>query len=224
MKKNVCARPLFFKGAIKVIGFALVGFIQIPGIELVSSALAQTTAQNGKASKAPQVKQKAAIPSSKQVGLKVKQNTFNQSSKSMSLNPELFKRIEGEYSSEGAANLDYRVQRGCLRRSYNEDHLPSNLGLSDRNFNDFFKSQTKGFFDRMRGNCIPYALALGSRNRFESLSIMNGPIQDAKTEIWTFTPSAAGSFLIQQDYLKDESKRFTEIQLPLRDVLYDPKK
>ena len=53
---------------------------------------------------------------------------------------------------------------------------------------------------------------------------MNGPIQDAKTEIWTFTPSAAGGFLIQQDYLKDESKRFTEIQLPLRDVLYDPKK
>jgi murein DD-endopeptidase MepM/ murein hydrolase activator NlpD len=53
---------------------------------------------------------------------------------------------------------------------------------------------------------------------------MNGPLQDAKTEIWTFTPSAAGSFLIQQDYLRDESKRFTEIQLPLSAVLYDPKK
>ena len=224
MKKNVCAHPLFLKGAIKVIGFALLGLIQIPGVELVSSALAQTTVQNSKPSKAPQVKQKSAVQSSKQVGLKVKQNTLNQYSKSMSLNPELFKRIEGEYSSDSAANLDYRVQRGCLRRSYNEDNLPANLGLSDRNFNDFFKSQTKGFFDRMRGNCIPYALALGSRNRFESLSIMNGPIQDAKTEIWTFTPSAAGSFLIQQDYLKDESKRFTEIQLPLRDVLYDPKK
>jgi len=224
VKKNVCAHPLFLKGAIKVIGFALLGLIQIPGVELVSSALAQTTVQNSKPSKAPQVKQKSAVQSSKQVGLKVKQNTLNQYSKSMSLNPELFKRIEGEYSSDSAANLDYRVQRGCLRRSYNEDNLPANLGLSDRNFNDFFKSQTKGFFDRMRGNCIPYALALGSRNRFESLSIMNGPIQDAKTEIWTFTPSAAGSFLIQQDYLKDESKRFTEIQLPLRDVLYDPKK
>jgi murein DD-endopeptidase MepM/ murein hydrolase activator NlpD len=224
VKKNVCAQPPFLKGAIKVIGFALLGLIQIPGVELVSSALAQTTVQNSKPSKAPQVKQKSAVQSSKQVGLKVKQNTLNQYSKSMSLNPELFKRIEGEYSSDSAANLDYRVQRGCLRRSYNEDNLPANLGLSDRNFNDFFKSQTKGFFDRMRGNCIPYALALGSRNRFESLSIMNGPIQDAKTEIWTFTPSAAGSFLIQQDYLKDESKRFTEIQLPLRDVLYDPKK
>ena len=221
VKKNVDERPLFLKGVIKVIGFSLVGLIQLPGLELVSSALAQTTNQN---SKAPQVKQKVVVQNNKQAGLKVNSGSLNQSSKSMSLNPELFKRIEGVYSSEDNSNLDYRVQRGCLRRSYNEENLPENLGLNDRNLNEFFKSQTKGFFDRMRGNCIPYALALGSRNRFESLSIMNGPIQDAKTEIWTFTPSAAGSFLIQQDYLKDESKRFTEIQLPLSDVLYDPKK
>ena len=224
MKKNVCARPLLLKGAINVIGFALAGLIPLPGIELVSSALAQTTNQTSKVSKAPQVKQKTVVQSNKQAGLKVKSGSLDQSSKSMSLNPELFKRIEGQYSNDVGSNLDYRVQRGCLRRSFNEDNLPANLGLSDNNFNDFFRSQTKGFFDRMRGNCIPYALALGSRNRFDSLSIMNGPIQDAKTEIWTFTPSAAGSFLIQQDYLKDESKRFTEIQLPLRDVLYDPKK
>jgi murein DD-endopeptidase MepM/ murein hydrolase activator NlpD len=224
VKKIVSTRPLFFKWAIKVIGFALVGLIQLPGLELVSSALAQTTNQNNKLSKSPQVKQKTVVPSNKQVGLRIKGSSLNQPSKSMSLNPELFRRIEGEYSNDGGSNLDYRVQRGCLRRSYNEDNLPANLGISDRGFNDFFKSQTKGFFDRMRGNCIPYALALGSRNRFESLSIMNGPIQDAKTEIWTFTPSAAGSFLIQQDYLKDESKRFTEVQLSLRDVLYDPKK
>lgn len=224
VKKNVCARPLFVKGVINVIGFALVGLIQLPGIELVSSAEAQTRSQTSKVSKAPQVKQKTVVQSNKQAGLKVKSDSSNQSSKSMSLNPELFKRIEGEYSNDGGSNLDYRVQRGCIRRSYNEESLPANLGLNDRNFNDFFRSQTKGFFDRMRGDCIPYALALGGRNRFESLSIMNGPMQDAKTEIWTFTPSAAGSFLIQQDYLKDESKRFTEIQLPLRDVLYDPKK
>ncbi|MBP7943407.1 MAG: M23 family metallopeptidase, partial [Polynucleobacter sp.] len=180
--------------------------------------------QTGKVNKAPQVKQKVSSASNKQAGIQLKENSLSRGTKSMSLNPELFKRIEGAPSYEGGANLDYRVQRGCLRRSYNEENLPANLGLDDRNLNDFFKSQTKGFFDRMRGNCIPYALALGSRNRFESLSIMNGPVQDAKTEIWTFTPSAAGSFLIQQDYLKDESKRFTEIQLALSDVLYDPKK
>lgn len=190
----------------------------------MSSAQAQPANQTGKVNKAPQVKQKVSSASNKQAGIQLKENSLSRGTKSMSLNPELFKRIEGAPSQEGGANLDYRVQRGCLRRSYNEENLPANLGLDDRNLNDFFKSQTKGFFDRMRGNCIPYALALGSRNRFESLSIMNGPVQDAKTEIWTFTPSAAGSFLIQQDYLKDESKRFTEIQLALSDVLYDPKK
>lgn len=216
MKKIVSRLPYLLKVATQIIGLSL--------IACISCAQAQQVNQNNKTSKTPQVKQKAVISTNKQAGIKLKENSLSQPSKGMSLNPELFKRIEGEYSNDSGANLDYRVQRGCIRRSFNEENLPSNLGLSDSNFNDFFKSQTKGFFDRMRGNCIPYALALGSRNRFQSLSIMNGPIQDAKTEIWTFTPSAAGSFLIQQDYLKDESKRFTEIQLPLSDVLYDPKK
>lgn len=216
MNKKVSPLPYLLRNLIQVIGLSLIVFM--------SSAQAQQVNQTAKANKTPQVKQKVASTSNKQAGIQLKENSLNRSTKSMSLNPELFKRIEGASSNEGNANLDYRVQRGCLRRSFNEENLPANLGLDDRNFNDFFKSQTKGFFDRMRGNCIPYALALGSRNRFESLSIMNGPIQDAKTEVWTFTPSAAGSFLIQQDYLKDESKRFTEIQLALRDVLYDPKK
>ncbi len=216
MNKKVSPLPYLLRNVISAIGLSL--------IALMSSAQAQPANQTGKVNKAPQVKQKVSSASNKQAGIQLKENSLSRGTKSMSLNPELFKRIEGAPSYEGGANLDYRVQRGCLRRSYNEENLPANLGLDDRNLNDFFKSQTKGFFDRMRGNCIPYALALGSRNRFESLSIMNGPVQDAKTEIWTFTPSAAGSFLIQQDYLKDESKRFTEIQLALSDVLYDPKK
>ena len=76
----------------------------------------------------------------------------------------------------------------------------------------------------MRGNCIPYALALGKRNRFESLSIMNGPVHDENSEILTFTPSSVGDFLVQQDNLKDEYQRYSEIEMPLRDVLYDSKK
>jgi murein DD-endopeptidase MepM/ murein hydrolase activator NlpD len=216
VNKKVSPLPYLLRNVINVIGLSLIVFM--------SSAQAQQASQTSKASKTPQVKQKVTSTSNKQAGIQLKENSLSRGSKSMSLNPELFKRIESTSSNEGGANLDYRVQRGCLRRSFNEENLPANLGLEDRNFNDFFKSQTKGFFDRMRGNCIPYALALGSRNRFASLSIMNGPMQDAKTEIWTFTPSAAGSFLIQQDYLRDESKRFTEIQLALRDVLYDPKK
>ena len=216
MRKIASHLPSLLKVTTQVIGLSL--------IACISCAQAQQVNQNNKTSKTPQVKQKAVISTNKQAGIRLKENSLSQPSKGMSLNPELFKQIEGEYTNDAGANLDYRVQRGCMRRSLNEVNLPSNLGLSDINFSDFFKSQSKGFFDRMRGNCIPYALALGNRNRFESLSIMNGPLQDAKTEIWTFTPSAAGNFLIQQDYLQEESKRFTEIQLPLSDVLYDPKK
>jgi murein DD-endopeptidase MepM/ murein hydrolase activator NlpD len=53
---------------------------------------------------------------------------------------------------------------------------------------------------------------------------MNGPIQDSKTEVWTFTPSAFGGFLLQQDLLKNESKNLSEIQVPLKEVLYDQRK
>ena len=216
MKKIADLLPYLLRNVIKVVGLSL--------IVLISSAQAQPASQTSKASKTPQIKQKAVISSNKQAGIQLKENSLNRSTKNMEFSPELFKRIEGTYGNESGVNLDYRIQRGCLRRSLNEENLPANLGLENQDFNDFFKSQTKGFFNRMRGNCIPYALALGSRNRFESLSVMNGPIQDAKTEIWTFTPSAAGNFLAQQDFLKDESKRFTEIQLPLSAVLYDPKK
>jgi murein DD-endopeptidase MepM/ murein hydrolase activator NlpD len=208
--------PYLLRNVIKVVGLSLIVFI--------SCVQAQPASQTSKPSKTPQIKQKAVISSNKQAGIQLKENSLNRSTKNMEFSPELFKRIEGTYGNESGVNLDYRIQRGCLRRSLNEENLPANLGLENQDFNDFFKSQTKGFFNRMRGNCIPYALALGSRNRFESLSVMNGPIQDAKTEIWTFTPSAAGNFLAQQDFLKDESKRFTEIQLPLSAVLYDPKK
>ena len=216
MKKIAGQLPYLLRNVIKVVGLSLIVFI--------SSAQAQPASQTSKASKTSQIKQKAVISSNKQAGIQLKENSLNRSTKNMEFSPELFKRIEGTYGNESGVNLDYRIQRGCLRRSLNEENLPANLGLENQDFNDFFKSQTKGFFNRMRGNCIPYALALGSRNRFESLSVMNGPIQDAKTEIWTFTPSAAGNFLAQQDFLKDESKRFTEIQLPLSAVLYDPKK
>ena len=106
MKKKVCEWPLFLKRVIKVTGFALVGFIQLPGVELVSSALAQTTSQNSKASKAPQVKQKTVVQKSKQAGLQVKSDSLSQSSKSMSLNPELFKRIEGSPNNQDIANLE----------------------------------------------------------------------------------------------------------------------
>jgi murein DD-endopeptidase MepM/ murein hydrolase activator NlpD len=163
------------------------------------------------------------VQNTKPVGFK--DTAAKGASKSNSLNPALFQRKDpNEVDLDSASNLDYRIVQGCLRRSFNEDNLPASVGIDNRQFSEFFKTQTKTFFDRMRGDCIPYAAAFGSRNRFDSLSIMNGPIQDSKTEVWTFTPSAFGGFLIQQDYLKNESKNLTELRIPLRDVLYDPRK
>lgn len=221
MKININRKALFSRVAITVIGITLLGFIEPSKLALISSAMAQGS-QASQSNKTPQIKQKTSTQSSRQIGLK--DSSANKFTNSMSLNPELFKRKdESEFTGKTIGNLDYRIQQGCIRRSFNEDNLPATIGIEDRQFSEFFKTQTKRFFDNMRGNCIPYAVALGSRNRFDSLSIMNGPIQDSKTEIWTFTPSAAGGFLVQQDYLKDEAKSFTEVQIPLRDVLYDPR-
>jgi murein DD-endopeptidase MepM/ murein hydrolase activator NlpD len=180
-------------------------------------------AQNKQIQKTPQGTQKVIIQSSGQRGFK--DTAGNSNSKSNSLNPALFQRKDpDELVLDSMGNLDYRISQGCLKRNLNEDNLPANIGIENRAFSEFFKNQTKTFFDRMRGDCIPYAVAFGSRNRFDSLSIMNGPIQDTRTEVWTFTPSAFGGFLIQQDYLRNESKNLSEIQMPLREVLYDPAK
>jgi len=194
--------------------FILIGFIclsLLPGF--ISTANAQ----------ANQARKKVIVQNTKPVGFK--DNATRGASKSNSLNPALFQRKDpSEVDLDSASNLDYRIAQGCLRRNFNEDNLPASVGIDNRQFSEFFKTQTKAFFDRMRGDCIPYAAAFGSRNRFDSLSIMNGPIQDNKTEVWTFTPSAFGGFLIQQDYLRNESKNLTELRIPLRDVLYDPRK
>jgi len=199
------------------------GVIILSGCAFLSST--PSLAYAAQAQSSNQTRQKVVVQSSKQLGFKDKSAGVGTKTSSMSLNPSLFQRkAPDELMLDSDANLDYRVAQGCLRRNFNEDNLPASIGIDNRQFSEFFKNQTKTFFDHMRGDCIPYAVAFGSRNRFDSLSIMNGPIQDSKTEVWTFTPSAIGGFLIQQDYLKDESKHLTEIRIPLKDVLYDPRK
>jgi len=208
VNKKVTCRSLS-QGAFILIGFICLSLL--PGF--ISTANAQ----------ANQTRKKVIVQNTKPVGFK--DNATRGASKSNSLNPSLFQRKDpSEVDLDSASNLDYRIAQGCLRRNFNEDNLPASVGIDNRQFSEFFKTQTKAFFDRMRGDCIPYAAAFGSRNRFDSLSIMNGPIQDNKTEVWTFTPSAFSGFLVQQDYLRNESKNLTELRIPLRDVLYDPRK
>ena len=208
VNKKVTYRLLLLRGAIILIGCTFFGIAQAQPKETQTSNPAR---------------KKVIVQSTKPVGFK--DTAASGSSKTNSLNPALFQRKDpNELILDSDANLDYRVIQGCLRRNFNEDNLPASIGINNPQLSDFFKNQTKVFFDRMRGECIPYAAAFGNRNRFDSLSIMNGPIQDAKTEVWTFTPSAFGGFLVQQDYLKNESKNLTEIRIPLRDVLYDQRK
>ena len=121
-------------------------------------------------------------------------------------------------------NLDFRVQRGCIKADSIDGNWPTQLGINDPAFTEFLQTQTRGFFSQLRGNCMPYAVAFGKRNRFDSLSIMNGPIRDAKTQILTFTPSGFGGFLTQEDRLQSQSPNLVEVELPLSDVLYDARK
>jgi len=205
-KKVTCLVPLLKGVLIMMTCLSL-----IPGF--LSAANAQTN----------QARKKVVVQNTKPVGFK--DTSARGSSKTNTLNPALFQSQDpSDLDLESAANLDYRVVQGCLRRSFREENLPASIGIDNRQLSEFFRNQTQAFFERMRGDCIPYAAAFGNRNRFDSLSIMNGPIQDSATEVWTFTPSAFGGFLIQQDFLKNESQNLTEIRIPLRDVLYDPYK
>jgi len=210
-------QSLLLKGIITLFGCALLGLAP------EMSSIAQ--AQSSQPQKSNPARKKVFVQNTRQVGFKDKSAGAGSKSNSMSLNPSLFQRKDpNELTLDSDANLDYRVTQGCLRRNFNEDNLPASVGIDNKTFSEFFKSQTKGFFNNMRGDCIPYAVAFTTRNRFDSLSIMNGPIQDSRTEVWTFTPSAFGGFLVQQDFLRNESKNLTEIRVPLKEVLYDQRK
>ena len=67
---------------------------------------------------------------------------------------------EDDVLISGAGNLDYRVQRGCARRNFLDSQLPEQIGIENKQFIAFFETQAKAFFSRVRGNCIPYALAV----------------------------------------------------------------
>jgi murein DD-endopeptidase MepM/ murein hydrolase activator NlpD len=217
VNKKVTVYHRLMDGAALLLGSSL--------LSLILGLSAAAHAQTNKTQQTNQSRTKVYVQNTKQIGFKDKSAGSGSKTNSMSLNPSLFqKKNPSELMLDSDANLDYRVMQGCLRRSFNENNLPSSIGIDNRQFSEFFKSQTKSFFDKVRGDCIPYAVAFTTRNRFDSLSIMNGPIQDSKTEIWTFTPSAFGGFLVQQDFLRNESKNLTEIRVPLKEVLYDPRK
>ena len=74
------------------------------------------------------------------------------------------------------------------------------------------------------GPCIPYVVAFGKRGRLESLSIMNGPSRNEKSQILTFTASGFGGFLVQEENLADQMQFWTELFIPLQEVLYDPQR
>ena len=201
----------------------LLGAIEVTGIHPMPLALAQSSKTKTVPTTALARKKIIIIQNDKQVSFK--DSLQSKSRRENGLAPALIDRDDdNEFISDSAGNLDYRIKRGCIPSSLNESSLPAYIGYENEYFSEFFKNQTKGFFSKLRGSCIPYALALGKRNRFESLSIMNGPVHDEKSEILTFTPSSVGDYLVQQDYLKDEYQRYSEIEIPLREVLYDPKK
>ena len=131
-----------------------------------SSPLAQTQTN--------QARKKLSVQNTKQIGFKDKSAGATSKSSSMSLNPGLFQRKDpNELILDSDANLDYRVVQGCLRRSFNEANLPASIGIDNRQFSEFFKSQTKVFFERMRGDCIPYAAAFTTRNRDRKSTRLN---------------------------------------------------
>lgn len=187
------------------------GYAHVP--QLTNEAHAQSTTNRNKVV----VKSK-----SKQAGIKAPRDA------AASMAPKKSSLVDTDSDNaaplDSGGNLDFRVQRGCLQVNRVNDNLPSLLGIDDPAFTEFFKSQTRGFFSQLRGNCIPYAIAFGKRNRFDSLSIMNGPIRDARTQILTFTPSTFGGFLTQEDRLQTQSPNLVEVELPLSDVLYDARK
>lgn len=167
-----------------------------------------------------------------QKGIQVNQRKPNKpSNQSASLQSKTIKETSSSLTDPGTEEYsqfdlapEFRIARGCMQRGFRESNLPERIGISDPDFLEYFKNQTTRFFDTIQGSCIPYVAAFGKRNRFEALSVMNGPIRNAKSQILTFAPSTFGGFLVQEENLVDQMQFWTELFIPLREVLYDPQR
>jgi murein DD-endopeptidase MepM/ murein hydrolase activator NlpD len=67
-------------------------------------------------------------------------------------------------------------------------------------------------------------VAFGKRGQLEALSIMNGPSRNEKSQVLTFTPASFGGFLVQEENLANQMEFWTELFIPLQEVLYDPQR
>ncbi len=194
---------------------------------IVCSQLALS--QVNQSTKPNQTTKKVVTP---QKGIQVNQRA---SSKSVNSGAGLQSRSSAEQSqsltdpgteeySQFDAVPDFQVQRGCIKRGFRESNLPARIGINDPEFLEYFKNQTGRFFDSASGPCIPYVVAFGKRGRFESLSIMNGPNRNEKSQILTFTASGFGGYLVQEENLATQMQFWTELFIPLQEVLYDPQR
>lgn len=188
-----------------------------------------TIAQTNQITKSNQASEKQAVP---QKGIQINRRPPSKTTSSGSglQSKSILEQSQSltdpgteEYSQFDLAP-DFQVQRGCMKRGFRETNLPNRIGIDDPEFLEYFKNQTGRFFDAVSGPCIPYVVALGKRGRFESLSIMNGPNRNEKSQILTFKPSGFGGFLVQEENLADQMQYWTELFIPLQEVLYDPQR
>ena len=184
-------------------------------------------AQQNQATKPNPVQKNVSTP---QKGIQVSQRQPNKTpagqlqSKALSeKSPSLTDPGTEEYSQFDAAP-DFRVQRGCMKRGFRESNLPTRVGIDNPEFLNYFQNRTERFFASVTGPCIPYVVAFGKRGQFEALSIMNGPSRNETSQVLTFTPASFGGFLVQEENLANQMKFWTELFIPLQEVLYDPQR
>ena len=183
---------------------------------LLPTTSSMVNAQTTPANKALQTK-----PVSKQRGIQVNQR---QGAKPAQKTVASLTDPGSEEYSQFDAAPDFRVTRGCMQRGFRDSRFPQRIGIEDPEFLDYFRNQTTRFFNTIQGSCIPYVAAFGKRNRLESLSIMNGPTRNEKSQILTFTVSSFGGYLVQEENLVDQMQFWTEVFIPLQEVLYDPQR
>lgn len=162
-----------------------------------------------------------SVPATNQKGIQINQRQASKPSKAS--NTSLTDPGTEEYSQFDPIS-DFRITRGCMKRGFRDSNLPERIGITDPDFSDYFKNQTARFFNSIQGPCIPYVAAFGKRNRLEALSVMNGPVRNEKSQILTFSPAAFGGFLVQAENLVDQIQFWTELTIPLQEVLYDPQR
>ncbi|WP_143736058.1 M23 family metallopeptidase [Polynucleobacter kasalickyi] len=112
------------------------------------------------------------------------------------------------------------IRQGCAAKASSIRNFLESINLQDSNFESNFNFQLPNFFNATTGKCLPFAIALDSFGKIQSLSIVNNDKRDANSTMTTIHRSETSFvYLVESQNLNSGFENYLEVVLDLNDLI-----